>query len=120
MCSTVSSFRAYKTMIYSTVRFELAVVNCVCTTEEGFRAKTYCTVYHRFVCYVYGLKEDTVEYMMRSNEPDFYYSLTLLQDVNARTSPPKDNTPLRAFSIAGSAISMVGLIISIITLLAFK
>ena len=46
---------------HSASSFELAVVNCVCTAEEGFRVETYCTVYHRFVCYVYALKEDTVE-----------------------------------------------------------
>ena len=27
---------------HSTSSFELAVVNCVCTAEEGFRAETYC------------------------------------------------------------------------------
>ena len=44
---------------HSTSSFELAVVNCVCMAEEGFRAEMYCN--HRFVCYVYALK--TVEYM---------------------------------------------------------
>ena len=43
-----------------------------------------------------------------------------LQDINARDSPPKDNKPLRIFSIVGSVLSMVGLFFSIITLLCFK
>ena len=52
--------------IFNSLLFELVVVNCVCTAEEGFRAETYCIYmtiyiyiyYHRFVCYVYALKED--------------------------------------------------------------
>ena len=47
----------------------------------------------------------------------FFFSV---KDVNARTSQPKDDKALRAFSIAGSILSMVGLIITIITLLVFK
>ena len=34
----------------SAVHTQLAVVNCVCTAEEGFRAETYCTVYISSFC----------------------------------------------------------------------
>ena len=44
----------------------------------------------------------------------------LLQDINARDSPPKKNKPLRIFSIIGSVIAMLGLLLSIVTFLGFK
>ena len=52
----------------------------ICTAEEGFRAETYCTVYHRFAATcVSALKEDTVEYnMLHSNEPVFYVACSQL------------------------------------------
>ena len=47
-------------MIYTHISLHLLSwqLNCVyvCTAEEGFRAETYCTVYHCFA----ALKEDTV------------------------------------------------------------
>ena len=35
--------------IFNSLLFELVVVNCVCTAEEGFRAETYCIYMYIYI-----------------------------------------------------------------------
>jgi len=45
---------------------------------------------------------------------------SVLQDINARTAGRQLNPALEAFTIAGSVISMVGLLLTIVTMVAFR
>ena len=45
---------------------------------------------------------------------------SVLQDINARSEGRQLNRALEAFTIAGSVISMVGLVLTIITMVAFR
>ena len=47
-------------------------------------------------------------------------STYIVQDINARTAERELNRALEAFSIAGSIISMIGLILTIITMVGFR
>jgi len=46
--------------------------------------------------------------------------VSIVQDINARTEERVPDRALEAFSIAGSIISMIGLILTLITIVGFR